>query len=155
MQPELPVIDCYSVFCNCYWAVVGHSLTKSHIYDPTASKIFVRHKKQLGSGSNFCVFFGMHFEKCFDSSEPPYKRTPKSSMAIVKLIYFISQHKALYIDPCTLSSQKSVGRREGKPLRSAGAFSAGGPTRTVCGGLVQLCLMTENLILHYNTHTFT
>ncbi len=44
--------------------------------------------------------------RCFDSSEPPYKRTPKSRMA--KFIHFVSQHKALYIDPCTLSSQKLV-----------------------------------------------
>ncbi len=58
------------------------------------------------------IFFGVfcirskHFERCFDSSEPPYKRTPKSRMAIVKCIHFISQHKTLYIDPCTLSWQK-------------------------------------------------
>ncbi len=36
------------------------------------------------------------------------KRTPKSRMAIVKFIHFISQLKALYKDPCTLSSQKLV-----------------------------------------------
>ncbi len=46
--------------------------------------------------------------QCFDSSEPPYKRTPKSSMTIVKFIHFVAQHKALYIDPRTLSSQKLV-----------------------------------------------
>ncbi len=71
--------------------------------------IFVRHKK-IGSGSIFCVFRirGKHFERCLDNSEPPYKRTPKSRMRIVKFIHFVSQHKALYIDPCTLSSQKWV-----------------------------------------------
>ncbi len=48
--------------------------------------------KKFGSGSIFCVFCirGKHFERCFDSSEPPYKRTPKSRMAIVKFIHFIS-----------------------------------------------------------------
>ncbi len=66
--------------------------------------------KIFGSGSIFCVFRirGKHFERCFDSSEPPYKRTPKSRMAIVKFNHFVSQHKALYIDPWTLSSQKLV-----------------------------------------------
>ncbi len=73
----------------------------------TASEIFIRHKKNSDRVRFFCIFRirGKHFERCFDSLEPPYKRTPKSRMAIIKFIHF-SQHKALYIDPCTLSSQK-------------------------------------------------
>ncbi len=72
----------------------------------TASEMFVHHKK-IWIGFDFCVFRirGKHFERCFDSSEPPYKQMPKLRMAIVKFIHFISQHKA-HIDPCTLSSQK-------------------------------------------------
>ncbi len=72
----------------------------------TASKIFVRHKKNWIGLTFFSVFRirSKHFERCFDSLEPPYKQTPKSRIAIVKFI----QHKALYIDPCTLSSQKLV-----------------------------------------------
>ncbi len=59
--------------------------------------------KKFGLGSIFRIS-SKHFERCFDNSEPLYKRTPKSRMAIVKFIYFISQHE----DPCTLISQKLV-----------------------------------------------
>ncbi len=72
----------------------------------TTSEIYIRHKK-IGIGSILCIYADKRFERCFDSSEPPYKRTPKSRMTIVKVIHFISQHKA-HIDPCTLSSQKLV-----------------------------------------------
>ncbi len=34
--------------------------------------------------------------RCFDNSEPPSKRMPKSRMVSDKLIYFVSQHKSLY-----------------------------------------------------------
>ncbi len=73
----------------------------------TAFEIFVRHKK-IRIGFYFFRFSHpwQHFERCFDSSEPLYKQTPKSGMVIVKFIHFVSQHKALFIDPCTLSSQK-------------------------------------------------
>ncbi len=49
----------------------------------TASEIFIRHKKNW-IGSIFSVFRirSKHFERCFDSSEPPYKQTAKSRMAI-------------------------------------------------------------------------
>ncbi len=62
---------------------------------------------ELSSDFFFFRICRKHFETCFDSSELPYKQTPKSRMAIVKFIHFISQHKA-HIDPCTLSSQKLV-----------------------------------------------
>ncbi len=54
----------------------------------TASETFVRHKK------NYIEFFAsvVSVFRCFDNSEPPYKRIPKSRMAIVKFIHFISQH---------------------------------------------------------------
>ncbi len=51
--------------------------------------------KKIASGSIFLYFriHGKHFERCFDSSEPLYKWTPKSRMTIVKFIHFVSQHK--------------------------------------------------------------
>ncbi len=66
------------------------TLCQSHLH--TASKIFVRHKKSWIGLTFFSVFRirSKHFERCFDSLEPPYKRTPKSRIAIVKFI----QHKA-------------------------------------------------------------
>lgn len=81
------------------------TLCQSHLH--TASKIFVCHKKKFRYIFSIFHIRSKHFERCFDSSEPPYKRTPKSRMAIVKFT-LVSQHKALYIDPCTLSSQKLV-----------------------------------------------
>ncbi len=53
----------------------------------TADETFVHHKK-IRKGLIFCIFriCSKHFERCFDNSEPPYKRTPKSRMAIVKFI---------------------------------------------------------------------
>uniref|UniRef100_A0A672NPF6 Tubby-related protein 4-like n=1 Tax=Sinocyclocheilus grahami TaxID=75366 RepID=A0A672NPF6_SINGR len=32
-----------------------------------------------------------HFERCFDNSEPPYTRTPKSRISFVKFIHFVMQ----------------------------------------------------------------
>ncbi len=55
----------------------------------TASDTFVRHQKIRIRIFRIC---SKHFERCFDNSEPPYKRTPKSRM--VKFIHFVSQHKA-------------------------------------------------------------
>ncbi len=67
------------------------TLCQSRVH--TASETFFRHK----NNKKICVFRirSKHFERCFDNSEPPYKRTPKSRMAIVKFIYFVSPHKAM------------------------------------------------------------
>ncbi len=90
------------------WKINTTSRYVNHVY--TLPSKFSSVIKKFGSGSFFCVFRirGKHFERCFDSSEPPYKRRPKSRMVIVKFIHFVSQHKALYIDPCTPSSHKLV-----------------------------------------------
>ncbi len=73
-----------------------------------AFSIFISHNFfWMGLIFEFFCISSKHFERCFDSSEPPYKQTPQSRMAIVKFIHFISQHKA-HIDPYTLISQKLV-----------------------------------------------
>ncbi len=77
------------------WKINTTSRYVNHVYTLPQKSLAVI--KKLGSASIFCVFriHGKHFERCFDSSEPPYKRMPKSRMSIVKFIHFISQHKAL------------------------------------------------------------
>jgi len=59
----------------------------------------LRCQSRLHTASKTCVHntIGIHikhFERCFDSSEPPYKQTAKSRMAVVKFIHFVSHHKA-------------------------------------------------------------
>ncbi len=68
------------------------SRSVNHVYVLPPKFSFVI--KKFGSGSIFLCVLRIR-GKHFDSSEPPYKRTPKSRMAIVKFIHFISQHKVL------------------------------------------------------------
>ncbi len=75
-----------------------------------ASETFIRHKKiQIKIDFlRFSHLWQAFWEVFWQFRATGYKRMPKSRMAFVKLIHFVSQHKALYVDPCTLSSQKLV-----------------------------------------------
>jgi len=83
----------------------------------TASETFVSHKKKFGTGSIFCVFRirGTHFERCFDNSEPPYKRTPKSRMPSDKL----SSSSTVWQTKCRIQRQiVPVAKHQTEPLTS-------------------------------------
>ncbi len=76
------------------WKINSTSHYVNHIYAlPRCQK--------FGSGSIFCVFRirGKHFDRCFDSSEPLYKRIPKSRMVI-----------QVQVHPLYLAAQSTVYR---------------------------------------------
>ncbi len=89
-----------------HWVRIFRPLKNKYNLTLSQSSLHIATKTFVPINFDILHIHSKHFKGCFDNSEPPYKWLKIQNDDCQA--HPLRQHKALYIDPCSLNSQKLV-----------------------------------------------